>query len=319
VEKGCVPQFARRFFAGWWVVLCGLVLGVNPAACADLYPGAPTDMALEPLPSPSPWQFSFTPYGWLVGVNGNATARGRTVDINASFVDIVEESDSIMALMGFFEARKGPFSVFTDVVWQDLGFDAHRSGSGNPFPKLPNVNIAIKARAQLGYQSTIVQSGASYQIAKWQGRDGAYTALDLMGSARYWNEDLDVSLNLTGTLTADIQKLGLMLERSKSIAVVSSGTLEWVDPVVGARLRHQMASGTELTLIGDVGGFGVGSDFSWQAVGTYGFDVNCFGTPLRTVVGYRALAVDYSENGRFGKNGLDLVQHGPVMGISLRW
>jgi hypothetical protein len=31
------------------------------------------------------------------------------------------------------------------------------------------------------------------------------------------------------------------------------------------------------------------------------------------------LAVDYSENGRFGKNGLDLIQHGPVMGISLRW
>ena len=26
-------------------------------------------------------------------------------------------------------------------------------------------------------------------------------------------------------------------------------------------------------LEGDVGGFGVGSDFSWQVVGTYGFDV----------------------------------------------
>ena len=167
------------------------------------------------------------------------------------------------------------------------------------------MNLAVKAKAQLGYQSTVVQSGASYQIAKWRGRDGAYTALDLMGSARYWHEELDVSLNVTGTLTADIQKLGLVLQRSKSLAVAHSGALEWVDPVVGARLRHQMASGAELTLIGDVGGFGAGSDFSWQAVATYGFDVNCFGTPLRTVVGYRALAVDYSENGRFGKNGLD--------------
>ena len=140
-----------------------------------------------------------------------------------------------------------------------------------------------------------------------------------MRRARYWHEELDVSLNVTGTLTADIQKLGLVLQRLKSLAVAHSGALEWVDPVVGARLRHQMASGAELTLIGDVGGFGAGSDFSWQAVATYGFDVNCFGTPLRTVLGYRALAVDYSENGRFGKNGLDLIQHGPVMGISLRW
>ncbi len=313
-----MAQFANSF-AGWSVVLCGLLVNVTPAASADLYSGTPRDMARKPLPSPSQWQFSFTPYGWLIGVNGNATARGRSVDIDASFSDIVEKSDSIMALMGYFEARKGPFSFFTDVVWQDLSFDAHRSTSGNPFPKLPNVHVVLKAKAQLGYQSTIIQSGAFYQIAKWQGRDGAYTALDLQGSARYWSEEVDVSLNATGTLTADIQKLGLVLEHSKSIAVAHSGTLEWVDPVVGARLRHQTASGAEFALEGDVGGFGAGSDFSWQAIATYGFDVNCFGTPLHTVVGYRALAVDYRENGRFGENGVDLVQHGPVAGIALRW
>ena len=312
-------QFARSFLVGWPVALRGLLGSITSAATADLYTGAPRDMAVEPLASPSQWQFDFTPYAWLIGVNGNATARGRTVDFDVSFFDLVEKSDSLMALTGYFEARKGPFSFFTDVVWQDLSFDAHRSASGNPFPKLPNVNITIKAKAELGYQSTVIQSGVFYQIAKWPGRDGAYTALDLSGSARYWNEEVDVSLHVIGTLTADIEKLGLVLQRSKSIAIAHSGTLEWVDPVVGARLRHQMASGAELILKGDVGGFGVGSDFSWQAVATYGFDINCFGTPLRTVVGYRALAVDYSENGRFGKNGLDLVQHGPVMGVSLRW
>ena len=71
--------------------------------------------------------------------------------------------------------------------------------------------------------------------------------------------------------------------------------------------------------IGDVGGFGAGSEFSWQAVATYGFDVNCFGSPLHTVIGYRALAVDFSEDGRFGKNALDVVQHGPVMGVTFNW
>ena len=194
-------------------------MSIIPAASADLYSGTPKNMAFEPLPTPSQWQFSFTPYGWLAGVNGNATARGRTVDIDASFVDIVEKSDSIMAWMGYFEARKGPFSFFTDVVWQNLSFDARRSASGNPFPSFPNVNLAIKGKAQLGYQSTVIQSGVSYEIAKWQGRDGAYTAFDLMGSARYWNEEVDVSLKVTGTLTADIEELGLVLQRSKSIAV----------------------------------------------------------------------------------------------------
>jgi hypothetical protein len=80
-----------------------------------------------------------------------------------------------------------------------------------------------------------------------------------------------------------------------------------------------MASGADLTLEGDVGGFGVGSDFSWQAIATYGFDVNVFGKPMRTVVGYRALSADYSNAGPYGQTGLDFVLHGPVVGARFRW
>jgi hypothetical protein len=106
---------------------------------------------------------------------------------------------------------------------------------------------------------------------------------------------------------------------SKALAIASSGDMEWVDPFVGARIRHQLAPGKEVMLEGDVGGFGVGSDFSWQLVGTYGFDTSLFGTPFHAVIGYRALSVDFSENGRFGKNGIDFVQHGPIMGVTFRW
>jgi hypothetical protein len=159
----------------------------------------------------------------------------------------------------------------------------------------------------------------AYEIARWQSAPGSFTALDLMGSARYWNQEVDLSLRLTGTLTVDLRELGLQLQRSRRVAIARSGDLEWVDPVVGARIRHQIAPGREFMLLGDVGGFGAGSEFSWQAVATYGFDLNCFGSPLHTVIGYRALAVDFSENGQFGKNALDVVQHGPVMGVTFRW
>ena len=43
------------------------------------------------------------------------------------------------------------------------------------------------------------------------------------------------------------------------------------------------------------------------------------GVPLNADIGYRALSVDYSESGRFGKAGIDAVQHGPVMGVSFNW
>jgi hypothetical protein len=108
--------FSRAFLICLAAAIAGLLAGPDPAASADLGSRMPIEQLVEPAPQPNQWQFSFTPYGWMTSVNGNATARGHTVDIDASFFDIVEKSDSIMALMGYFEARKGRFGFFTDVV-----------------------------------------------------------------------------------------------------------------------------------------------------------------------------------------------------------
>jgi hypothetical protein len=54
------------------------------------------------VPAPQPgWQFSFTPYGWATSINGDVTARGHTVDVNESFIDLVEKSDSLLAFICF--------------------------------------------------------------------------------------------------------------------------------------------------------------------------------------------------------------------------
>jgi hypothetical protein len=294
--------------------LCALALQL-----ASLAPAYTADLGYaQPAPADT-WQFSLTPYAWAININGDVTARGHTADINDDFFQIIEKSDSILAWMSYFEARKGRFSLFADIVWADLGFPGHFNISKDPLGRFDRAALDIKGHAQLDYQETIIQSGIAYEIARWQSAPGRFTALDLMGSARYWNEDVDLKLHLTGTLTVDLAELGLKFKRTRSVAIARSGDLEWVDPVVGARIRHQLAPGKELRLEGDVGGFGAGSDFSWQTVATYGFDMNCLGKPLHTVIGYRALSVDYSENGRFGKNGLDVVQHGPVLGVTLNW
>jgi hypothetical protein len=350
---------------------CALVLllgGFAPVSAADTdpYTSRPTNV----------WQFSFTPYGWMPSINGNATVRGHTLDINESFIQILEKSDSVMALMGYAEARKGPVALFTDLVWENLGFPGHktfdfnRSTTRHPFAKFPDVvisadaNLDVKANAQVDYQSTIIQSGAAYEIANWSGSESR-TALDVLAGARYWNQNLDASFNLKGNLTVDVtgeakidpreivrdvlrnrgfdlnrrgakllqreidRRFGpgraITLERTvdievtRALALAPSGDLEWVDPFVGFRVRHQMGPTKELNFEGDVGGFGVGSQFSWQVVGTYGFDTSLLGTPFHAVVGYRALSVDYSQNGKFGKNGIDFVQHGPIMGVTFRW
>jgi hypothetical protein len=310
---------AYRRGIGLQAFLLGMLATAGPAFSADLGPG-PQPQTLEPIPASTGWTFSFTPYAWLTGVDGSVTVRGHKANINDSFIDIVDKSDSLFALMGYFEARKGRLGLFTDVVWEDLGFGGHYQQSSSPFRRLSNAKVSVKANAQLDYQSTIVQSGFAYELAKWpSGAGTSFTALDLMGSARYWNQEADVSLDVSGALTADFERLGLKVKRSGSRAVAQSGTLQWVDPVVGMRLRHEWSSGSRFELLGDVGGFGAGSEFSWQAVAVYGFDVPVFGTTMHSVVGYRALSVDYSENGAHGQNVVDFIQHGPLLGASFRW
>jgi hypothetical protein len=173
----------------------------------------------------------------MININGNVTARGHTVDVNENFFQIVEKSNSLMALMGYFEARKGPFAFFTDVVWADLGFPGHLQVQRDLVTRLgPTIGIKLKAHAQLDYTATIVQSGVAYEIARWPNKSGAgFTALDAMGSFRYWNQDVDLSLNLTGTATVNFQDLGLVLQRSGSRAVAKSGTLNgWIQWSGGA-------------------------------------------------------------------------------------
>src|SRR4029078_8286485 len=89
----------------------------------------------------------------------------------------------------------------------------------------------------------------------------------------------------------------VQVDVEKAVAFDKTGDLEWVVLFVGFRVRHEMGPSKELGLEADFGGFGVGSDFSWQVVGTYGFDTTCLGPPLHAVIGYRPLSVALRQRG----------------------
>ncbi len=280
---------------------------------ADVVPTGGNEYA-SPAVLPSGWQFRVTPYAWAPSVNGDVTVRGQKADIDMSFWDLFDsgssgaELDSLAALMGYVEARNGAWGIYGDIVWGKFDFSGDAVKQRNP---IANLKASARANAGLDYEITMAESGLTYEVARW----GATrpTALDVLGGARYWNQELDLSLAVDASV--DLGKLGL--GRSGSLAVARSGTLEWVDPFVGLRLRHQLAPGRELQFLGDIGGFGVGSDFTWQLFGGYGFDF--WQSDLHGVIGYRALAVDYSQDSGTNKNNLDLILHGPVVGLSFRW
>src|SRR5437867_12062303 len=87
-------------------------------------------------PDPEAWRFTVTPYAWAMSVTGNATARGQTIDTNASFIDLIQKSDSLVGFMGYFEADKGRVGFYSDLVFAKLGFAAGQTNYRNPIAGL---------------------------------------------------------------------------------------------------------------------------------------------------------------------------------------
>ena len=267
----------------------------------------------EPLPDPEPWRFNFAGYAWLMSVSGTATVRNQTIDTNASFIDLVQKSDSLAGLMAYFEADKGRAGLYTDFVFTKMGFGAGQTNYRNP---IGGLRISTTANAALSYQLFVVEMGAVYEIHKWSWSDGATTALDALGGFRYWNNSLAATFDVNTTI--DLSRLHL--ERSFGIAVARSDVIQWVDPVIGFRVRHQLTPRHEIMIRGDIGGFGLGSQFAWQAVAAYGYTWQLDnGQHLAALLGFRALAMNYSSGSGVDTVALNEVMYGPIIGLSYRF
>ena len=73
------------------------------------------------------------------------------------------------------------------------------------------------------------------------------------------------------------------------------GSRDWADPIVMARLHLPVSEKCFLNLTGDIGGFGVESELTWQVVVAAGHSIT---ENVDLLVGYRHLDVDY-EDGSF--------------------
>jgi opacity protein-like surface antigen len=87
-----------------------------------------------------------------------------------------------------------------------------------------------------------------------------------------------------------------------------NGSRDWADPIVMARLRRQLTEKCFLNLAGDIGGFGVESDFTWQVTATAGRAIT---ENVDLLVGYRHLDIDYRD----GEFDYDLATRGFAVGV----
>lgn len=304
-----LPISAFVVVAGAWLALTRPILaddGLRPAATVQQTEAAP-------LADPEPWRFNAALYGWAINMSGSVTARNQTVDTNASFIDLVQKSDSLAGFMGYFEADKGRVGFYSDLVFAKLGFGAGQTAYRNP---IAGLKISATASAALTTQIAIIEMGGIYELYRWPGSEGAFTAVDAVGGFRYWNLSVDATFD--AQVNIDLSRLHL--ERTAGFAIARADTVQWVDPVVGFRVRHQFTPNQQIFVRGDVGGFGLGSQISWQAVAVYSYAWQFTGYQIAALIGFRALGVDYvSPSGGTDAFGFNEVLYGPIIGVSFRF
>ncbi|MCX5494539.1 hypothetical protein OSH11_07490 [Kaistia dalseonensis] len=257
--------------------LFGLIfamLGAAPAMAADL--------SVEPAPvAPTPvvndWRFQATLYGWATGINGDVGVRGLgPVDVNVSASEAI--SDLHGAFMGSFGGNNDNWMFLTDFVW------ARVSDSGQVGNKPLNYEYT--------QNQAIVQGIVGYRLPI---NVDKLTVNGTLGF-RYMYLDGDLGLGIVG------------LPNSAS----ASGSEQWIDPTVGLNVRYDFNDKWFVNALGDIGGFGVGSDLTWQAFGAVGYN---WSKTISTSLGYRAIYEDYSDGGFVYKT----TQQGVMAGIGIHF
>jgi len=300
----------------WFLVAClALTVGcLQPASRANATGlGAETDLG-------EGWELSFTPFAWILFIEGKQTLGSSSVDVDTNLFDIIDESDELYAWMSYQELRKDRLGIYGDMFWTKIKIKESAFRSINP---IAGLNVSVVADAELWFDLAVLEPGAALEVFRWsspgeQNDPAAFaptTSVDVIGGARYWYMRPDLDLNVTAAI--NLPALGLTAVRARRIA--RSKTIDWWDPLIGLRVRHAPAPGHELVVKGDIGGFGVGSDFTWQAIAGYSFQTQLLGLEMTNFVGYRALHIDYEQGSGNRTIGFDLLFHGPMVGSTFRW
>ena len=252
-----------------------LIVLAGSANAADL--PLPTEpVVVAPALAPE-WEISIAPYFWMAGLNGDIALFGLPeVELDESFSDIIKTFD--IGAMAVTEVRRGRFGIFSDLMYAKTS-----DGSGTPRGVLAD-------SVELDSQTLTLTAMGEFRVA-----ETPRGSFDVMAGGRLWWVDNELSFS------------GGVLD-----GVSDSDGDTWVDPMVGAKWRFNVTPRIFVNGWAMAGGFGVASDFTWDLLGGIGYQFN---DTFSTAIGYRALGVDYENDGFV----YDVVQHGPIAGVIIRF
>lgn len=157
----------------------------------------------------SGWTFDAGLYGWTLWLEGQANVRGETFDLYADPIDLIDALDGPI-IMANFEATKGRFSFFADVVYAEFGLDEDFASEASPIPQL---QLEGNAQSASDLKFGVYQADAFYQVADFAGPSGGNTSVELGAGARFVQMDLTIKAQIDAGLRLRLGKLTDRLER----------------------------------------------------------------------------------------------------------
>lgn len=226
------------------------------------------------------WHILLEPYLMLPNMHGTVgvgTLPEAEVDEDPG--DIF--SNLQIGAMLYGELYKGPWAISSDFTYMKLKGD------------IVGKNGILSGEAtmeQLAWELAVLR-----KLNPWL-EAGVALQLNNIGS------DLNLVVNTSGGTQ----------QRSKSL------TETWVDPSIVARIKYPTTptSKWHFQLRGNIGGFGIGSDFYWQLQAYAGYR---FSKLFSLSAGYRVIDIDYKNGSGNDYFKYDMTTFGPVirLGFSL--
>lgn len=268
------------------IAIVVILFGAKPSPAAGQPDQATSDQ----------WQFQFTPYAWLPGINANGDLGGLTGAVDVGADDVIDVLDFGGAAR--FEAWKKRWGLFVDTMYMALSDDY-----GSTVGPRGGVTLNADVDVRLG----LVDFGVAYRLIDTPvGRSGTQRLVfEPLAGLRYGYLKEEVKLNVA---VAGVGAAGRTL----------GGDEDWIEPLVGGRVWWHINEKLSAGVRGDIGGFGLGSasTLTWNFLA--GVDVNLKkNTSLR--LGYRIMGIDYHGGSGSSRIGLDGKAEGPIIGLTWRF
>jgi hypothetical protein len=240
------------------------------------------------------WQFRAILYGYLPKLSGSTTFPAGT----SSSIDV--DADKIIsnlkfAFMGSFEAQKGPWGGFTDIMYLNVG--GSKSATRDLAIGGVELPAGVTANASLDIKGGVWTLAGNYRAISAPGM-----SVDVFAGARL----LDIRQKLGWDFSADVGPFtGPGRQGSNEVKLDN-----W-DGIIGAKGRLTFGANREwfVPYYVDVG---TGeSDLTWQGISGIGYSFN-WG---EIIAAWRYLKYEFKSSQKIDNFNFS----GPTIGVAFRW